>query len=282
MESIRAQHAGLQGTYSGLQEDTKNLQRVNEDQGIILDILTNNGHVEEVIRRLRSGESRESVADWLHSRPELEKYIQTISGSRQNILNVVSRVEDLYHTANRPPGTDETPHSWTKVTNSQVLIRHLFELYFTWVHPVHMLFGELDFLHSYEAGDPTYCSPPLVNAVCAMACHLLENPIPGVTNREISDRMKLREAFMDEARQRLELSSLLPMTSIQAFAVMFLVDLSSGKARRAAAYLRCSADNLKSTNFGKRTEEVMELSQWGIHTLNTLVFPIVIPFPLHF
>ena len=97
--------------------------------------------------------------------------------------------------------------------------------------------------------------------------------MPGVTDREISDRMKMREAFMDEARESIEPGSSLPMTSIQAFAVMYLVDVSSNKARRAAAYLRCSADNLRSTNFGKRTEEVMELSQWGIHTLNTLVSP---------
>ena len=228
------------------------------------------------------GEARESVAEWLHSRPELQKYIQTITGSQQNILNVVSRVEDLYEDPSRPPGLEPLPHPWTKVTNSQILIRHLFELYFTWVHPVHMLFGEFDFLHSYYAGEETYCSRPLVNAICAMACHLLENPVPGVTDREVSDRMKLREAFMDEARYSIEIGSDLPLTSIQTFAVMYLVDLSSNKARRAAAYLRCSADNLKSTNFGKRTEEVMELSQWGIHTLNTLVSPTLIinPNPL--
>ncbi|MCJ1251730.1 hypothetical protein MMC30_008967 [Trapelia coarctata] len=269
IETMRAEHAGLQDEHFVLQESTRDLEKMNQDQSVILDILTNNGHVDEIISRLRTGESQDSIAQWLQVRPELTPFIGSMPGSERSLLAVVSRVEKLYNGSDRSRDP-YTPRQWTRVTMSPVLIRHLFELYFTWVHPVHMLFGEVDFLKSYRDGDEVYCSDALVNAVCAMACHLLDSPVPGLVTRDARDRMNLRDGFMAETRSLLKPGKELPMTSIQAFAVMYLVELSAGKARNASSYLRCAADNLSlPPDSSQHAEKSLQLSAWGIHTLNT-------------
>ena len=268
---MRAENAGLRDEHLGLKESTKDLEKMVQDQSIILEILTNNGHVEEVIKRLRGGEGQASIAEWLQGRPELKHHLASISGLQGQLIAVVERVEKMYNGSDKASSTDDL-YQWTQVTTSQVLIRHLFELYFTWVHPVHMLFGEMDFVNSYNHGDEMYCSAPLVNAICAMACNLLASPAPGFDSRQIADRLNLRNGFMNEARSLLNPAGPLLMTSIQAFAVMYLVDLSAGKARNASAYLRCAADHLKLPKDAQQhAEESLQLSAWGVHTLNTLV-----------
>ena len=271
IESMRQEHAGLQDEHFELKETTKDLEQLQHSQSVILDILTNNGHVEEVIRRLRGGESQESIAVWLQGRPELRQFIASTSESDRHLIAVVSRVESLFEVRKTSSNPSEF-HRWTRVTQSETLIHHLFELYFTWVHPVHMLFPEVNFLESYRNGDEMYCSSALVNAICGTACHLLDSPVPGVASRDIQDRMNLRNGFMDEARNLLSPGPRLSMTSIQAFAVMFVADLSAGKARSAAGYLRCAADHIRAPSESVDTADAaLQLSQWGIHTLNTLV-----------
>ena len=267
---MRQEHAGLQDEHSELKESNRDLEQLQHNQSVILDILTNNGHVEEIIGRLREGESQESIALWLQGHPELRQFIASISESDRHLIGVVSRVESMFEVS-IPSASPTTSHRWTRVTQSETLIGHLFELYFTWVHPVHMLFPEVDFLESYRTGDEKYCSSALVNAICGMACHLLDSPVPGVTRRDVQDRMNLRNGFMDEARNILTVGPKLPMTSIQAFAVMFAADLSAGKARSAAGYLRCAADHIRTPSESDGGEIAVQLSQWGVHTLNTLV-----------
>lgn len=53
IESVRAEHSSLQDDHLGLKQEYRRFMRMSSQQSIILDILTNNGHVDEVIRRLR-------------------------------------------------------------------------------------------------------------------------------------------------------------------------------------------------------------------------------------
>jgi hypothetical protein len=248
------------------------LQTTQNDQAAILDILTYNGHVDEVIRRLQLGDEYHSIAAWLQRQPELHDIGHRRTETTVNQLyRVVELIESRFRLASPRDGGAGPVLAWTVVTRNQPLISHLFELYFTWVHPVHMLFSENAFLDCYHTGDATFCSTPLVNAICAMACHLLDVPAPGVSATDIKQSMKLRDAFMHQARSTLDISSLrLSMPSLQALIVMFLVELSAGRARSATGYLRCAADNLSTP--GSADEDWTredEITQWGIHTLNT-------------
>lgn len=85
------------------------------------------------------------------------------------------------------------------------------------------------------------------------------------------DAATLRDGFMNEARATLTPSSYGYMTSVQTLAIMFLVELSSGKARKAIGYLRSAVDNLSTSHGPPLSEEANEMTVWGLHTLNTYV-----------
>ena len=278
IEEMKAEHAGLQAATDSLQKDKAHLQTRDETQSLILDVLSYNGHDLEIVQKLRAGEEREAVAEWLLGQPNLRKYTDKLPASQKSLLDLVERVENLYSLKQTSMAKSlQLSHSWTSVTENQALVGHLLHLYFTWVHPVHMLFNEDNFVTSFRSGDEEYCSRPLINAMCAMGCHLLSSQSDKSGSKakervsESRDVMSLRDQFMDEARRLLTQDQYSKMTSIQAFAVMFLSELSSGQARRASSYLRCAADNLIETNAKDSWDNSQQQSYWGVHTLNTCV-----------
>lgn len=221
--------------------------------------------------RLRAGESHQSIADWLSQLDTLSRDLQSAQMSRRSLIDVVGSIKRRYQEQDLATmnSTDASPGiPWTKVSSNEILIGHLLDLYFTWVHPFHMLFSELDFKQDFRMRTGVYCSTSLVNAICAMGCHLFENEVAGDEIRGV-DVSSLCGAFMDEARASLNTDNFHHMTSIQTFAVMYLVDLGSGKAQNAMKYLRTAVDSLKSIHGHQQSAEALELSAWGIRTLNT-------------
>ena len=183
------------------------------------------------------------------------------------LVDVVERIERLYIRDEEIDKSLEPVTKWTTVPVKPALIALLFERYFTWVHPYHMLFSETNFLDCYLRGDNACCSGALVNAICAMACHFLDGSNMDTT-QDVHDLSELRQAFLAEARSELGAKRDQLITTHQAFAVLFMDELSAGKARNATTYLRCAADELEMRGFGHK-DEVYEASRWGIHTLNT-------------
>ncbi|KAL8934880.1 MAG: hypothetical protein Q9216_005689 [Gyalolechia sp. 2 TL-2023] len=128
-----------------------------------------------------------------------------------------------------------------------------------------MLFSESDFRESYETHNETYCSSALVNAICAMACHLIDQRD---TDGE-GDIETLSTGFMNQARHEVQPRNYMTLCSVQALAVMYLAELSSGKARSATGYLRASVEFLKVAELDGQSPKAREISLWGIQTLNT-------------
>lgn len=254
-----------------LEQRNKGLQETSDWQKTILDTIGSNGHDREIIMRLRAGESVHSIAEWLSQLDTLSKDLQQVPVSPGSLIDVVGRIERHYQeeslgNINRVGAPPIIP--WTKVSSSEILIGHLLELYFTWVHPFHMIFSELDFKQDFRMHIEVYCSTSLVNAICAMACHLLESEVVHEELRGVNVST-LCVTFMDEARANLNPDNFHHMTSIQTFAVMYLVDLGSGKAQNANKYLRTAVDSLKLNHGHQQSAEAVELSAWGIYTLNT-------------
>ena len=128
-----------------------------------------------------------------------------------------------------------------------------------------MLFSEIDFKESFRTNNDKYCSPALVNAICAMACHLVD---PNDLDEEV-DVDTLAQAFMNQARHEVLPQNYSSLTSVQALAIMYLADLSSGRARSATGYLRASVEFLKAAEVDGQSPAAREISTWGIQTLNT-------------
>lgn len=130
-------------------------------------------------------------------------------------------------------------HNWTDVTTNPAVLDHLFQLYFSWVHPVHTLFNEGHFVDSYKRQLNSYCSGVLVNAICAMACHLHT-----ISDSDNVDYKQLGHIFSDTVGLNMDETSK-NLTTIQAMAVMFLVYCARGNSLRASIYLRMAVQSLR-------------------------------------
>ncbi|KAG9238959.1 hypothetical protein BJ875DRAFT_366647 [Amylocarpus encephaloides] len=193
----------------------------------ILNALSSGEQVPEILDRLKRGETYHGIVDWLGRSPieGLEPLSPQIS--QRSAMDV----------ADHEMGDMPTSRRWSSVTSDQAILDHLFQLYFCWVHPVHTLLSEGIFVRDYQAGPGSdgYCSSTLVNAMCAMACHL-----HAFTDVDEVDFEQLGEQFSDAALSSLNLQDhRLAMT--QSFAVLFLVDCARSKGLRAAAYLKNAA-----------------------------------------
>ena len=257
--------------HESLLSRNRELQETTEWLNIILETIRQDGHDKEIIARLRGGETHQSIADWLMGQVQVQRAVTLSAPSRQGLLNVVRGFEKDYRTEDNTRRV-EMGHSnepeivWTQISHSSTLIKHLFNLYFIWVHPVHMLFSQDAFMHGFRSNEGGYCSPALVNAICAMGCHLLE--YDGSNKVQPQEAATLREGFLAEARRSLTPEPYLNMTSIQSLAVMYLVEVGSGRARSAMGYLRSAVENIRVAK-DEQSVESYEITRWGVHTLNT-------------
>ncbi|KAL0261767.1 hypothetical protein SLS55_003198 [Diplodia seriata] len=164
IKSLEHQNAELQGS-------------VKERDGqieAILEALRTGERGSEVIARLRAGQSHRELVGWLGG-PLVGDVDRLSPGSEISVPDVAQDYDDpsQTHVGSRSPDGDSRSR-WT-FANPQ-LTDHLIALFFTWVHPIHMLFSEYYFMRSFSDGDRDYCSPAMVNMMCAMGCHYHTDP----------------------------------------------------------------------------------------------------------
>lgn len=199
----------------------------------ILQALSTDEKVPEILDRLKNGEAYESIVEWL-GRSTIEDY-ETLSPRESQH----STFEPEDHEMSGLPATAR----WTSVVSDNAVLDHLFQLYFAWVHPVHTLFSEGHFVDSYKRQSKTYCSSVLVNAICAMACHLHT-----ATDTDEVDFEHLAGEFGDAVRAGINPADR-NITTIQAFAVLFLVDCARGHGLRGSSYLQIATTSLSTVTY---------------------------------
>lgn len=246
--------------------EIRDLQEKNNWVEHILRAISTDDSGTEVIQRLKNGESYRSVAQSL-GRPPFPD-IPDLSPKSQRQLS------DALMDYDKDVASDRDSESgirydgeWTSVTSDHAFIDHLFSLYFTWVHPVHMLFSQNHFISSYRNHCNLYCTSSLVNAICAMGCLFLGEK-GKYSTEDGSDPDKLRPRFMEEARSLIKPKHYNTRTMVQTFAVMFLVELGHGQGARATSYIRLAADAMNSLQDNNYSTEAMEITKWGIYALN--------------
>ena len=245
-------------------KEIKDLREKNSWVDLILKaIRTSEGG--EIIERLRNGESYETISQSLRTNPF--PGFPSLSPNSQLQLTRAIAEYGMDMEGERTAGNLIPGHGWTSVTHNQDLIDHLLALYFTWVHPVHMLFSETHFMASFKNRSDLYCTKALVNTILAMGCHLFQVGDDQSVWQGVDPNV-LREKFMEEARSLIPQDERPKMTTIQSFAIMFLVDLATGKGSRASHYLRLAADALNTRLEFHYSTEAMEVTRWGIYSLN--------------
>ena len=227
----------------------------------IISSLRDDGQCVEILYRLKRGQSPQGIAEWL-GRP-LMHGIQLSPTSEIDLRDAIER----YH---KNFVEQKDPRYWTSVITDVALIEHLLSLYLRWVHPVHMLFDETQFMSSLRDCADVYCSASLVNGVCAMSCHLLHDILnDGDKTRQII--ATLRSRFMDEAIVLLKGVDSTKITSIQTYAIMFLVEVSAGNGLMASSHLRMATETLVAKRTTEQSSESFEVTYWGIMTLHMYV-----------
>ncbi|KAI9372127.1 C6 transcription factor [Aspergillus egyptiacus] len=90
-------------------------------------------------------------------------------------LSVRRQVMDIRYMCDRIPYRVPA-QPWTTVTKDADLVSHLVSLYFTWAYPFHVFLDRDVFLKHMARGyrSSLFCSPFLVNALLASACHFCD------------------------------------------------------------------------------------------------------------
>ncbi|KAF2471620.1 uncharacterized protein BDR25DRAFT_260105 [Lindgomyces ingoldianus] len=148
--------------------------------------------------------------------------------------------EDENYTCSRVPTVFPERHrngTWTTVTDDIHFVNRLLELYFMWSHPFYIIFSRECFYKDFRSGRQKYCSPLLVNALLAYACHFSDEP------RARLDPGNPRTAgdhFFAEARRLLFEDESPSITTTQALCVMAMREPSAGRDSSGFMYIgRC-------------------------------------------
>ncbi len=260
----------LQRKNEDLEEEKDTLGEKNSWIEQIIGSLKENGQGPEIISRLKRGESHRQIAEWL-GRPLITTAGGVAVDPHTLSPDTERNITEAIHQYHRRMVKERDPRYWTNVTPEASFIEHLVNLYLTWIHPAHMLFDEERFMASFRDCSDTYCSSALVNAICAMSCCLLHDELGENNEQTVVGIALIRDKFMDETRALMRNAEVGKMTAIQTYAVMFLVELSSGRALIGSSHLRLAAESLLSKSTSEQSSESEEIAAWGILTLHTCV-----------
>ncbi|KAI9799400.1 MAG: hypothetical protein M1833_004100 [Piccolia ochrophora] len=244
------------------------LSKQNKWAETILIALSTDGRGPDIIERLQRGDDAETIARHIENNTLGDGRTSPSQTRRPLALDydVQNMTDDISET-----GLFEGDVRWTGVTQDISLVTHLLDLYFTWVHPTHMLLSESHFRRSFNNHRDTYCSSALVNAICASACHLLRSSPQEAGESEGEFEKSLKEQFLAEARTLIPPTPFDKVTTVQSLAVMSLVEAGSGNGLRGSSYIKLASSSMLSGQFGQEVhEEVWQITLWGVQTLTNI------------
>lgn len=197
-------------------------------------------------------------------------------------LGLVPEDENFLGSRVRTYGTlpEQQGTTWTTVTNDLEFVNRLLKLYFTWSHSFYILFSRECFYRDFESGRDKYCSPLLVNAICAFACHFTTEP---AARTDPSDFRTAGDHFFAEAKRLLYEDDETPsLTTTQALCIMAMREPSTGRDSTGFRYMgRCMRmcvelglhlNNNASPvlNLTPSEIEVRKVTFWGCFTMDTI------------
>ena len=186
----------------------------------------------------------------------------------------------------RPNGNDKNAISvpaqpWTKLTTDDALVSHLVTVFLNY-NNVYWRYVEEDiFLRNMQNGVPNeFCSPFLVNAICAMACLSSEH---SATFLRPDDLMSRGEQFHKEALRLWILErGKASLTNIQALIIMSMEAGFRGKDKLGLSLITIAVQMNHDLPFPSISSENLAMSDklkvrvsasWTTHLFETLVCP---------
>jgi hypothetical protein len=282
-----------------LKRDIKSLTDQKGTLNSILDAIRNgsDSDVDDIIQMMRSSpdESYESISQSIQKMSLTPKKTEpaTLEGelaefAGKSSLDKSGETRHYGHTSNLSltVSDDEPPviaveqtGTWTTVTDDVHLVKHLFDLYFTWSHPFYVLFSEEVFYHGLNGKKLKYCTPLLVNAILAVGCNYSDRP---EARADPNNPSTVGDQFFAEAKRLLEADDRSCLTTVAALGLMAIRqalnnhDSSSwkyaGRMMSMAIELGLHLSyNVQPNGKVTATEiEARRITFWGCYTLETL------------
>lgn len=193
-------------------------------------------------------------------------------------MSLVPEDENYSRARMRASSVEPKPRTWTQVTDDLNFVERLFDLYFRWSHPFYVIFSRECFYKDFRLGREKYCSPLLVNAILAYACHFSDEPHA----KTIPDNPRTAgDHFFDEARRLLFEDESPSLTTTQALCVMAMREPSAGRDSSGFMYMgRCMRMAIELGLHLKNSAapamqltpsevEVRKVTFWGCFTVDT-------------
>ncbi|KAF2759473.1 hypothetical protein EJ05DRAFT_484425 [Pseudovirgaria hyperparasitica] len=188
---------------------------------------------------IRSSRSRDSepqegdLSSYMAATTFLNGGVSRVFGSTSGMGQVKEPDSETGYRSNVVASYD----TWTNVTKDGDFVRHLLQTYFEIWNPYYNFIPQKPFWDSFNVGSTKYCSPLLVNAVCALACHASD--LPGARTVP-SDHRTSGDHFFVEARRILFDDETPCITSVQALSIMALREPAAGRDSSGYMYAgRC-------------------------------------------
>lgn len=211
-----------------LQRENGELRQQNALSDQVFHALRSDFQVPNILQLLRDQESLALIAKIVGSpSPDSSVYSPSEDKSVESggLLQQKHDSESC-HSPETAPAPGEVPHPWIAAPCDEHLTKHLFSLYWTWIHPAYLLFNMEQFMEGYKTGNEEHCSAFLIAAVCAAACDLLGHRWAGVSGK-VLDVAALRRDFVAEAIQQEGLADKGTRTWLEASRVMLIVNSRS-------------------------------------------------------
>ena len=212
-----------------LQHENGELRRQKALSDQILNALRSDWQVPTILQSLKDQDSLDCVANIANFPPpnpcvaspvQVAPVMIEIPPEQQQQL---SSNPTLSHALDADTDQPKRLHHWTTISQDEDLIRHLFFLYWTWIHPAYLLFDMEQFINDYESGCEDHCSGFLAAAVCTAACDFLD-PLWTSVSGKVADVASLKTGFMIEAMFQEGRTDRSARTWLEASRVMLVVN----------------------------------------------------------
>ena len=164
----------------GMQREITELWRTNMLSTQIFDALRSDRQVPMILKMLKGEGNPSLIADVANSSEGTQYNINPLSETNEATFQDThdSRTNEIVQATKQAlaPVPNQINYSSTVAPCHQLLIQHLFTLYWIWIYSAHPLFSIECFLQDSMTGTERHSSAFLIAAVYAAACDLLNPP----------------------------------------------------------------------------------------------------------
>ncbi|KAJ0419519.1 hypothetical protein BJY00DRAFT_153808 [Aspergillus carlsbadensis] len=257
-------------------------------------------HTDELVQIIREKGSFQQVRAYLDQALTVSHHAEEPEGASQ----VLQKIQHGYEVESGAPPyrpkvmdvhylCDFAPYKvpaqpWTTATSDDALVSHLVSLYFAWDYPFYAFIDSDIFFTHMAKGDPfsDFCSPFLVNALLAQACHYSQYTeaytVPGDVKTKGTDFLAEAERYLENSRY--QKGSVVRLASLQATIILYEMYSMAGiddygymmlnqalEMGEALGIINNPNIDTKKLGFSEEMTRSLQRTAWGLFQIDTVV-----------